>query len=100
MVCEDGSGKGIFRVGVRRAGIDGGDDGKVVLELEEVFVCGGVGAVERILEGWVERSEGELVNYVREVEAWAGERNVLARGTMSILLVLRGNKGEGRPEGT
>lgn len=34
----------------------------------EVLRCGGYGAVERVEEGGVEGAEGELVDYVREVE--------------------------------
>ena len=54
----------------RRAGVDCGDDGEVVLEFVEVGVCGCVGAVEGVQEGRVEGAEGEFVDDVGEVEGW------------------------------
>lgn len=50
------------------AGVDGGDDGEVVLVFVEVGVGGGVGFVEGVEEGGVEGSEGEFVDDVGEVE--------------------------------
>lgn len=52
------------------AGVDGGDDGEVVLEFIEVIVRGGGGAVEGVEEGRVEGTEGEFVDDVGEVEGW------------------------------
>lgn len=60
------------RRGGRGAGVDGGDDGEVVLEFVEVVVRGGGGAVERVKEGRVEGPEGEFVDDVGEVEGWMG----------------------------
>ena len=51
-------------------GVDGGDDGEVVLEFVEVVVRGGGGAVEGVEEGRVEGTEGEFVDDVGEVEGW------------------------------
>ena len=50
-------------------GVDGGDDGEVVLELVEVVFGGGDGVVEGVDEGGVVGAEGELLDVVREVEA-------------------------------
>lgn len=67
MVGEDcASGRG----GTGRAGVDGGDEGEVVLEFLEVGGGYGVGAIERVEEGRVEGAEGEFVDYVGEVEFW------------------------------
>lgn len=60
------------RRGGRGTGVDGGDDGEVVLEFVEVVVRGGGGAVERVEEGRVEGTEGEFVDDVGEVEGWMG----------------------------
>ena len=76
LVGEDGAGGGERRVGGavqgnpvgECAGVDGGYDGEVVLELVEVRVGGGKGMVERIEEGGVEGPERELIYYVGEVE--------------------------------
>lgn len=50
--------------------VDGGHDGHEVLELVEV--CGGKidCSVERIFEGGVEATKGQLVDDVGEVEVW------------------------------
>lgn len=58
-----------MREAVRSVGEDGGDEGEVVLVLEEVLRggCGG-GGVEGIVERRVEGAEGELGDVVREVE--------------------------------
>lgn len=66
LVGEDCGRRGGARV--RGAGVDGGDDGAVVLEFVEVFGGGGVGFVEGVEEGGVEGAEGELVDGVGEVE--------------------------------
>lgn len=58
------------RRGGRGAGVDGGDDGEVVLKFVEVVVRGGGGAVEGVEEGRVEGTEGEFVDDVGEVEGW------------------------------
>jgi len=52
------------------AGVDGGHDGEVVLEFEEVERGGVEGAVERVEEGGVEGPEGEFGDEVREVEGF------------------------------
>ena len=49
-------------------GVDGGDDGEVVLEFVEVIGGGGDGVVERVGQGGVEGAEGKLVDVVGEVE--------------------------------
>lgn len=54
----------------RVGGVDCGDDGGVVLELEKVLVGGGTGLGERVGEEGVMRAEGEMVYYVGEVEFW------------------------------
>ena len=59
MVCVDG-----FVWG----GVDGGDDGDVVLVLEEVLGGGAEGVVEGVVEGGIEGAEGEFIDYVGEVE--------------------------------
>jgi hypothetical protein len=63
LVGENGAGS---VAGVDR--VNGWDDGEEVLEFVEVVGCTGDGAIERVDEGWVEGSKGELGNYVREVE--------------------------------
>ncbi len=55
---------------MQRFGVDGGDDGEVVLELVEVLGRCGDGVVEGVGEGGVEGAEGELVDCVGEVEGW------------------------------
>lgn len=52
------------------AGVDGGHDGEVILEFEEVERGGVEGAVERVEEGGVEGAEGEFGDDVREVEGF------------------------------
>lgn len=59
-------------------GVDGGNDGEVVLEFVEVAVGGGEGVVERVGEGGVEGAEGELVDVVAEVEGYNTQK-LLAR---------------------
>lgn len=49
-------------------GVDGGDDGDVVLVLEEVLGGGAEGVVEGVVEGGIEGAEGEFIDYVGEVE--------------------------------
>jgi hypothetical protein len=49
-------------------GVDGRDDGEVVLEFVEVVCGGGEGVVERVLERRVVGAEGELIDVVGEVE--------------------------------
>lgn len=60
---EEGEERGVV-------GVDGGNDGEVVLELVEVFFGGGDGVVEGVDEGGVVGAEGELLDVVGEVEAW------------------------------
>ncbi len=71
LVGEDGVGGwggGLGRV----ARVDGRDDGEVVLEFVEVKGGRGDGAIERVLEGGVERAEGEFGDDVGEVECCCG----------------------------
>jgi len=70
LVREDCGGDGIRRIWSRRTGVDGWDDGEVVLVFKEVLVGDGVGLVERVLERRVERAKRELVDYVGKIEGW------------------------------
>lgn len=85
LVCFHGVGRvpyalrGVIRVAVDGfeegeeggvVGVDGGDDGEVVLEFVEVVFGGGDGVVEGVDEGGVVGAEGELLDVVGEVEAW------------------------------
>ena len=49
-----------MRVGGGGAGVDGRDDGEIVLEPIEVFGGCGEGVVEGVEEGGVEGAEGEF----------------------------------------
>jgi hypothetical protein len=51
------------------SGVDGRDDGEVVLEFEEMVDGCGQGSVERVEERWVEGTEGKFVDDVRELNA-------------------------------
>lgn len=57
LIRENGGGTRVRGVRVRRARVDGGDDGKVVLVFEEIGVGDGEGSVQGILQGGVEASE-------------------------------------------
>lgn len=59
-------------------GVDGGDDGEVVLEFVEVAVGGGEGVVEGVGEGGVEGAEGELVDVVAEVEGYNAQSSFVS----------------------
>jgi hypothetical protein len=72
---EEGEERGVV-------GVDGGDDGDVVLEFVEVVFCCGDSVVERVLEGGVVWAEGELGDTVGEVECC----NVLLAITQSPCL--------------
>lgn len=78
--AEDGAGGVVvgvagdgFEEGEERGvvGVDGGDDGEVVLELVEVVFAGGRGGdgvIEGILEGGVVWAEGHFADDVGEIE--------------------------------
>ena len=66
--------------------IDCRDDGHVVLELEEVVLGGGGGAVEGVEEVGVVGSEGEFGNVVGEVEGWVGVSQRVRRVKLGTLL--------------
>jgi hypothetical protein len=54
-------------------GVDGGDDGEVVLEFVEVVGCGGGGGdgvVEGVGEGGVVGAKGHFADDMGEVECW------------------------------
>lgn len=57
----------VFRRGC--GGVDGRNDGEVVLEFVEMFWSAGEGMVQRIEEGRVMWAERELGDQVREVES-------------------------------
>ena len=54
----------------RISGVDCRDDGEIVLVLVEVVWRESVGVVEWVGEALIERSKGEFVNVVGEVECW------------------------------
>lgn len=58
-------------------GVDGGDDGEVVLVFVEMIFGRRVRAVERLRDGGEEGSEGELVDVVGEVEGCVGIMSVI-----------------------
>ena len=70
MVREERGGAGEGGDGGRgaRDGVDGGYYREEVLEAVEVVGSTGDGAVEGVDEGGIEGAEGELGNYVGEVE--------------------------------
>lgn len=75
LVGEDGAARGVAG---GPAGVDGRDEGEVVLVFLEVGGCAGESAVEGVEEGGVEGAEGEFVDYVGEIERWWGNTPVLA----------------------
>lgn len=77
MVGEHGTARG----GAGPPRVDGRNQREVVLEFVEVDRCRGEGAVERVLEGGVERAERELVDDVGEVECWEPKK----RGRKQVL---------------
>ena len=50
-------------------GVNCWDDREVVLVFVEVVFGRGECAIERVLEIWIERSEGEFIDVVRKVES-------------------------------
>lgn len=70
LIGEDGGGAWVRGFGVGRSGVDGRHNREVILVFPKIRVGDGVGSVERVLEGRVERSEGQLIDDVREIKHW------------------------------
>lgn len=99
VAAAEGHGGG--RVGGEFAGVvgvDGGDDGEVVLELFKVLVGGCARVVQRVVEARVEGAEAEFVDLMRKVEGWEGVLvSVLKRaGRESVCLAYRRDPGAGQ----
>ena len=69
LVREDGGRHGIRGIWIRCSGIDGRDDGTVILVLEEILICDSVRLVERVLYRRVEGTEREFVDDVRKIKS-------------------------------